>query len=120
MQELIPDDHTARLLDNGKTNNDRRDAGHQPEDFYPVVKLFYPLSAATWLLTELDPDDPDLAFGLCDLGMGAPELGYVRLSELKGIRGMGGTGIERDEYFTPKKGLSAYADEARNSGAIRA
>jgi Protein of unknown function (DUF2958) len=27
----------------------------------------------TWLLTELDPDH-ELAFGLCDLGMGVPRL----------------------------------------------
>ena len=49
----------------------------------PVVKLFTPDASATWLLTELDPADPDLAFGLCDLGLGCPELGYVRLSELE-------------------------------------
>ncbi|WP_425374772.1 DUF2958 domain-containing protein [Mesorhizobium tamadayense] len=29
----------------------------------PVVKLF--TSGTTWLLTELDPDDPTIAFGLC-------------------------------------------------------
>jgi hypothetical protein len=32
------------------------------------------------LLTELDPEDPDLALGLCDLGMGFPEIRRVRLS----------------------------------------
>lgn len=45
------------------------------EDFQPIVKLFCPWSNATWLLTELDPDDPDIAFGLCDLGLGFPEMG---------------------------------------------
>jgi len=38
------------------------------------------LGAATWLLTELDSEDPDIAFGLCDLGMQCPELGSVRIS----------------------------------------
>jgi hypothetical protein len=33
------------------------------------------------LLTEIDPDDEDLAFGLCDLGLGSPELGWVRLDD---------------------------------------
>ena len=28
-----------------------------------------------------------VAFGLCDLGIGCPELGYVSLSELKSVRG---------------------------------
>lgn len=27
---------------------------------------------ATWLLTEIDPDDPDVAFGLCVLGSAIP------------------------------------------------
>ena len=42
------------------------------------MKLFTPDANATWLLTELDPVEPDRAFGLCDLGLGYPELG-VRL-----------------------------------------
>ena len=36
-------------------------------DFEPVVKIFTPDGNATWLLTELDPNDEYLAFGLCDL-----------------------------------------------------
>ncbi|MEA3273834.1 MAG: DUF2958 domain-containing protein [Pseudomonadota bacterium] len=35
----------------------------------------------TWLLSELYPDDPNVAFGLCDLALGFPELRDVRLSE---------------------------------------
>ena len=34
-------------------------------DPVPVVKLFYPASSATWLLTEVEPDEPDIAWGLC-------------------------------------------------------
>ena len=29
-----------------------------------------PWRAATWLLSGLDPEDPEIAFSLCDLGMG--------------------------------------------------
>jgi hypothetical protein len=39
------------------------------------------------LLTELDPYDPDLAFGLCDFGVGHPDLGTVSLTEIAGLRG---------------------------------
>ena len=46
--------------------------------YLPVVKLFTPDVNATWLLTELDPEDPDISFGLCDLGVGCPELGLGR------------------------------------------
>lgn len=50
---------------------------------YPVVKFFAPGESATGLLTKLDPDEPERAFGLCDLGHEMPELGYVSISELK-------------------------------------
>jgi len=29
-------------------------------DFYPVVKLFTPDANATWLLTEIDPEEEDI------------------------------------------------------------
>jgi hypothetical protein len=44
-------------------------------DFQPVVKLFMPDADRTWLLTEIDPDNPDIAFGLCDLpSIGQPPM----------------------------------------------
>jgi len=89
-------------------------------DPFPVVKLFSPDGAAIWLLTELDPRDCDIAFGLCDLGMGFPELGSVSLSEIAAVRGKMDLPIERDMHFTADRPLSAYADEARGHGAIRA
>lgn len=84
----------------------------------PVVKLFAPWGAATWLISELDQDG--IAFGLCDLGMGEPELGYVDLAELTSVRGPFGLKIERDLWFTADKSLSEYADEARECGRIAA
>lgn len=86
----------------------------------PIVKLFTPDAGCTWLLTELDPEDPDLAFGLCDLGLGAPELGSVRMSELARIRGRLGLPVERDRWFRADKTLSAYAAEARTAHRILA
>jgi len=71
-------------------------------------------------LTEIDSDNPDFAFGLCDLGLGYPELGSVSLSELEAVRAKLGLPVERDLYFTATKTLSAYADEAVAHGAIKA
>lgn len=88
-------------------------------DPVPVVKLFTPWSSATWLLTELEPDS-SRAFGLCDLGQGFPELGYVDVDEIAWIRGPGGLKIERDRHFYPDKPVSAYANDARRSGYISA
>jgi hypothetical protein len=114
--KLLTDEIRETMLANGRANIDRED----PVDFNPTVKVFCPWGAATWLLTELDPEDPDIAFGLCDLGLGCPELGSVRISELEDICGPLGLRIERDLTFTPNKTLSAYADEARRLQWINA
>ncbi|WP_315718278.1 MULTISPECIES: DUF2958 domain-containing protein [unclassified Bradyrhizobium] len=111
--KLLTDEIRETLLANGRTNAGRED----PIDFKPAVKLFFPWGAATWLLTELDPENTDIAFGLCDLGMGCPELGYVSLEEMERVR-FGGLGIERDLHFVADKTLSAYADEAHRLGRI--
>ncbi|MEZ5819249.1 MAG: DUF2958 domain-containing protein [Xanthobacteraceae bacterium] len=84
----------------------------------PIVKLFTPDGAATWLISEADPDDADRLFGLCDLGLGFPELGYVSLAELSSVRGRLGLPVERDRHFVADKPLSVYAEEARKQGRI--
>ena len=89
----------------------------QPDfDPVPVVKLFSPDACATWLLTELNPDNPDLAFGLCDLGLGSPELGYVSLSEIASIRGRLGLPVERDRFFAPTEPLSVHLQHTWEKG----
>ena len=110
---IIPPAERKRLLANGRLS-----AAGEELDPLPVLKLFTPDANATWLLTELDPGDPGIAFGLCDLGLGSPELGSVSLSELASLRGRLGLPIERDEHFRPAKPLSAYAAEARAQGRI--
>ena len=109
---LITKALTEQLLANGRAQRAAMDKGADALDFKPVVKLFTPDAQCTWLLTELDPDD-GLAFGLCDLGIGEPELGYVSLVELQSVRGKLGLPIERDLHFEADKAISAYAEEAR-------
>jgi hypothetical protein len=87
-------------------------------DHRPVVKLFTPDAQATWLLTEVYPDDPDVAFGLCDLGHGFPELGDVRISEIEEVPGPWGLPVERDRSFTATKTITQYASDARAARRI--
>jgi len=110
--KLITDALTEKLLANGRAQRAAMDNNQPALDFKPVVKLFTPDAQCTWLLTELDPD-VGLAFGLCDLGMGEPELGYVSLIELASVRGKLGLPVERDRHFEADKSISAYAKEAR-------
>ena len=113
--KLITDELCAQLLANSQQSIE-----HDDLDPLPVVKLFTPDAGATWLLTEIDPGDHDHAFGLCDLGQGFPELGYVSLAELQSVRGRFGLPVERDLHFKASKAISAYTREARFAGRITA
>ena len=112
---LFTDSQYQRLLSNGEVAQEKWD--FQPK---PFVKLFTPDGAATWLLSDIYPGDTDIAFGLCDLGLGEPELGYVSLTELSCLRGKLGLPVERDRHFKPAKTLVEYAEDARRHGRIRA
>ncbi|HEF4739727.1 DUF2958 domain-containing protein [Burkholderia multivorans] len=113
MSALITDEQCFLLLANGRESLQNPDF-----DPAPLVKLFTPDAGATWLLTEIDPDDHDHAFGLCDLGLGEPELGWVSLQQLATVRGRLGLSFERDLHFRAEKCLSAYARDARRAGQI--
>ena len=91
--------------------------GKATPDPLPVVKLFNPLGAATWLATELAEDD-DTLFGLADLGFGCPELGSFSLSELASLQLPFGLRVERDYAFETRFRLSTWAAMARRAGSI--
>lgn len=111
--QLLLDHHRQALLANG-----RRSAAGEDIDPFPVVKLFTPDAGATWLLTDLDPEDPDIGFGLCDLGLGHPELGTVRLGEIEALRGRLRLPVERNTAFRASGPLSAYVIAARRYQSI--
>ena len=100
--KLITKEIMGKLKSNPKDNADNK----------PWLKLFNPAGSGTWLISEID-DNNDTMFGLCDLGHGSPELGYVSLKELESLKLPFGLKIERDMYFEPTKSLSEYAKEAR-------
>jgi len=83
--------------------NEREYARNPGFDPLPVIKLFDPLGSGTWLLTDLDPDDPDIASGLCDLGMGFPEQGSIRITELGPCRIDAASGLKTTDFFARAK-----------------
>ncbi|EAQ33392.1 probable lipoprotein [Nitrobacter sp. Nb-311A] len=113
-EPLIPDKLLVKMIENGRTSEEQD--GFDP---FPVVKLFTPDAAATWLLTEAYPEESDVRlFGLCDLGMGCPELGYAMLSEIADAHGKLELPVERDLYFKAEHRLGTYAKIARRAGMI--
>ena len=107
--KLLTKTQREQLLVNGRNHD---------QDHRPVVKFFDPSGAATWLFTELDPEDGDTLYGLADLGYGTPELGYSSFAEIASVQCRFGLSIERDLYFKPKHSLSVYAEAARAAGGI--
>ncbi|WP_396956447.1 DUF2958 domain-containing protein [Nitrosomonas sp.] len=110
---LITDDERAQLLANGQAR-----AAGQHTDPQPVVRLFTPDAHATWLLAWLDPSDGDTAHGLIDLGIGMPELGQVKLSDLASIVGPRKQPVMRDRYFQAARLLSEYVRLAQANGSV--
>jgi hypothetical protein len=108
---LFTQSQFEQLLDNGRNRD---------QDHLPVVKLFTPDANCTWLVSEIDPKEPDIAFGLCDLGFGFPELGNISIAELRSVRGTLGLPVERDLSFTARYPMSVYAEAARQSEGITA
>ncbi len=113
---LLTPDIAARLAANAHARIDAVRRGLREPDPRPVVRLFNPVGAATWLATELDADG--IMFGLADLGFGCPELGSFSLAELEAVRLPFGLGIERDLLFEAQHPLSVYAEAARAAGSI--
>lgn len=113
---LLPPEHRFALRANDLSRRACDERGTQ-FDPAPVVKLFNPLGAATWLATELG-EDGDTLFGLADLGFGCPELGFFSMSEIAAVRLPFGLFIERDLSFESTTPLSVWADTARRAGSI--
>jgi len=106
--QLLTKEIKAKLLRNGDVTN-------RGNDHRPVVKYFGG-GACTWLITEMDSADEDTLYGLCDLGLGCPELGYVSLEELQSLKFTlkltFGLGVERDLHFKADKSLNDYYHQA--------
>jgi len=105
---FFTEEQKAKLLHNGTWEN-------RDQDYAPVVRLYMPGTRCVWLLSEIKQGEPEIAFGLCDLGY--PELGCVSIDELASIN-IDDITVQRDDAFTPEYPLSVYAKAARTHGQI--
>jgi len=113
---LLPHSLAFALHANGLTSRIHAAQGER-FDPWPVIKLFNPVGAATWIATEL-AEDGDTLFGLADLGFGCPELGCFSLREIKAVRLPFGLAIERDAHFDSLAPLSVWTEAAQRLGSI--
>lgn len=116
--KLLTKSLEKKLLANGKLDEIAIAKDGNTPDHKPVVK-FFGGSSCTWLITALYDDGR--MYGLCDLGSGSPELGYIDYAELQTLRFKPfNLRVERDLHFTAEKTLSEYARDARVKGRIDA
>lgn len=107
MNTLFTPEQYNLLMEHGRIAN-------RDKDNAPVAMLTLPGTAMVWLISEIDPEEPTMAFGLCDLGMGCPELGYVSLKELTSVRHpVFGTTVYNNPFFKTNYPMSAHAAAAR-------
>jgi hypothetical protein len=115
--KLLTQAQQTQLIENGLQQ--QRVKGTPREiDFLPVVRLFNPCGAGTWLLTEIEPGTENIAWGLADLGCDCAEFGTIDLDELRAHKGPLGLGIERDLHWSPRAPISAYIKASSAAGRI--
>lgn len=112
---MIPGAARARMERNGAATLAAQAEGDASPDHRPVIRV--ERGRCVWLLSELIPDPEGdyagpVAFGLCDLGMGFPELGTVFVHELEEV------GARVVEGWTAAGTLTQYADAANRAERI--
>ena len=105
---LIPENLRSQLLANG---------AHPGHDHVPLVALFVADGPGAWLISEIQPYDHGVVYGLMDYGFAVPQIGAFTLTELNKLIRLG-VKVARDPFFMGRYPLSVYAEAARVQGAI--
>jgi len=114
---IVTKEQLKQLIENGiRQRNDDEAYDAPAQKYFPVVHFFLPLTAGQWLLISVNPDDTDLAFGLCQVEEGYSALGYVRLSELESL----GSPLDKftDKDGNPVKSGLIQSDDFKRAGEI--
>lgn len=109
MSKMISEDLRERMIQNAfEVQNELG------KDHAPVVKLYSRYGRPIWLLSELDAVS-NIAFGICDLAQGTPELSYVSIEHLESIKHarLRVPMVEADPAFKPQYPMSVYLEAAR-------
>lgn len=114
MSKMIPEEISTKMIQNALEVQEGLAKDHAPE-----VKLFTRYGKGIWLLSELDPAN-NIAFGICDLGQGKPELSYVSITDLESIKHarLKIRMIEPDKLFIARYPMSVYLEAARANKRI--
>ena len=107
---LFTNEITEELAANGK----KEEYGNH----VPVVKIFDSYGPSIWLVTESDPEAPNILVCLADLGFQCPEIGSVYRSELETMKNVVGLPLERDVDFHTTVPLMDWSKVSSKIGYI--
>lgn len=108
--ETFTNEQKKVLFKNGKGANSGK-------NHIPVVELKVGKLGYRFLITELDPQEPQYAFGLCDYNTDL-QIGLVNLLDLERKATEKGAKLEIRSAFTGKYNLAVYCKAAFDFGTI--
>lgn len=79
----------------------------------PVIKLFSENVNCTWILSDINHENQNMAYGLVDSGDGFPRMEDVEISYLENIED-----VKMDESFNPLYTIYTYEEAAKMCGKI--
>lgn len=109
MSELITPEQRRQLRKNGAP--DKHDLDH-----YPVVKLHIPVYRCILLLTELDPKQPLMGYGLLDNGRERPDVTDIDIRDIQEHAETLMWPLTADTSFEAQYPISVYAQAAWKKG----
>jgi hypothetical protein len=109
MSKMIPENLEEIMIHNATEVQTELGRDHEP-----VVKLHSKYGKGIWLLSEMDAAN-HIAYGICDLGQGTPELSYVSITQLESIKHarLKVPMVEVDPTFEGKYPMSVYLEAAK-------
>jgi len=108
---LFSEPELVRLAQNFQSSTDKM-------DHIPGAKLYIPMSGLTWLVTELNPNNPTKGFALIDDGNGVVTFDEIDIDDIIRLAVSKANHVKRDPYFSGKYPIRTYLNAALTYGFI--
>ncbi len=96
------------------TVSDKGHAGERLDTAGPELARLLDSRCFKVAAAEIVPDEPEIAFGLCDLGLGFPELRIIGLARV-GLRHGLGAELDMDRLIPPRLARAQPGEPARRA-----
>lgn len=105
MEQLLTKEQIEKLKQIGLSEKEN-------EEQVPLVMLHLANKDAYWLFSCIVSGTEQMAYGIFEIGLGSPELGYFDLRDIDDLKFTSGVAIENDLEFKGEHSLIKYAEIA--------